>query len=70
MVGVRAAAAELIRQQWLDVPTDLDVLHVELPTVDDAPDFEFELVPELLEAGAEAAEAALAGVTARSTATG
>ena len=65
MVGVRAAAAELIRQQWLDVPTDLDVLHVELPTVDDAPDFEFGLVPELLEAGMEAAEAALAERSAR-----
>jgi hypothetical protein len=34
---------------------------VELPTVDDAPDFEFGLVPELLVAGGEAAEAALAG---------
>ena len=65
MVGVRAAAAELIRQQWLDVPTDLDVLHVELPTVDDAPDFEFGLVPELLVAGMEAAEAALAERPAR-----
>ena len=65
MVGVRAAAAELIRQQWLDVPTDLDVLHVELPTVDDAPDFEFGLVPELLVAGMEAAETALAERSAR-----
>ena len=65
MVGVRAAAAELIRQQWLDVPTDLDVLHVELPTVDDAPDFEFGLVPELLVAGMEAAETALAERSAK-----
>jgi hypothetical protein len=69
MVGVRAAAAELIRQQWLDVPTDLDVLHVELPTVDDAPDFEFGLVPELMAAGMEAAEEALAGTDGWSTAT-
>jgi len=60
MVGVRAAAAELTRQQWLDVPTDLDVLHVELPTEDDAPDFEFELVPDLLAQGALIAEEALA----------
>ena len=60
MVGFRAAAAELTRQQWLDVPRDLDVLHVELPTVDDAPDFEFELVPELLDLGARVAEEALA----------
>ena len=60
MVGVRAAAAELTRQQWLDVPTDLDVLHVELPTVDDAPDFEFELVPDLLAQGALVAEETLA----------
>ena len=60
MVGFRAAAAELTRQQWLDVPRDLDVLHVELPTVDDAPDFEFELVPELLDQGAQVAEEALA----------
>ena len=59
MVGIRAAAAELTRQQWLDVPTDLEVLHLELPTVDDAPDFEFDLVPDLIEAGAEAAERVL-----------
>ena len=59
MVGVRAAAAELTRQQWLDVPTDLDVLHLELPTVDDAPDFEFELVPDLLAEGARVAEETL-----------
>jgi len=60
MVGVRAAAAELTRQQWLDVPADLDVLHVELPTEDDAPDFEFDLVPELLTEGARVAIEALA----------
>ncbi len=60
MVGVRAAAAELTRQQWLDVPTDLDVLHLELPTIDDAPDFEFELVPDLLAEGARVAEETLA----------
>ena len=42
-----------------DVPTDLEVLHLELPTVDDAPDFEFDLVPDLIEAGAEAAEQVL-----------
>ena len=59
MVGIRAAAAELTRQQWLDVPVDLEVLHLELPTVDDAPDFEFDLVPDLIEAGAEAAERVL-----------
>ncbi|MED6328589.1 MAG: patatin-like phospholipase family protein [Actinomycetota bacterium] len=59
MVGVRAAAAELTRQQWLDVPADLDVLHVELPTEDDAPDFEFDLVPDLLEQGADVARRAL-----------
>ena len=59
MVGIRAAAAELTRQQWFDVPTDLEVLHLELPTVDDAPDFEFDLVPDLIEAGAEAAERVL-----------
>jgi len=60
MVGVRAAAAELTRQQWLDVPPDLDVLHLELPTIDDAPDFEFELVPDLLLEGARVAEEVLA----------
>ena len=59
MGGIRAAAAELARQQWFDVPTDLEVLHLELPTVDDAPDFEFDLVPDLIEAGAEAAERVL-----------
>tara|TARA_Y100001960_G_scaffold276699_1_gene307024 strand:- start:29 stop:823 length:795 start_codon:yes stop_codon:yes gene_type:complete len=59
MVGVRAAAAELTRQQWLDVPAEIDVLHVELPTEDDAPDFEFDLVPELLEQGADVARRAL-----------
>ena len=64
LVGFRAAAAELTRQQWLDVPTDLDVLHLELPTVDDAPDFEFELVPDLLAQGAQVAEEALAAVAA------
>jgi len=62
LVGFRAAAAELTRQQWLDVPADLDVLHIELPTVDDAPDFEFELVPDLLAQGAQVAEEALATV--------
>ncbi len=62
LVGFRAAAAELTRQQWLDVPADLDVLHIELPTVDDAPDFEFELVPDLLVQGAQVAEEALATV--------
>ncbi len=62
LVGFRAAAAELTRQQWLDVPADLDVLHIELPTVDDAPDFEFELVPDLLVQGAKVAEEALATV--------
>jgi len=62
LVGFRAAAAELTRQQWLDVPTDLDVLHIELPTVDDAPDFEFELVPDLLVQGAQVAEEVLATV--------
>ncbi len=67
MVGVRAAAAELTRQQWLDVPAELDVLHVELPTEDDAPDFEFDLVPDLLEQGAEVARRALE--TADGTAT-
>jgi hypothetical protein len=46
----------------LDVPTDLDVLHIELPTVDDAPDFEFELVPDLLVQGAQVAEEVLATV--------
>ena len=62
LVGFRAAAAEITRQQWLDVPADLDVLHIELPTVDDAPDFEFELVPDLLVQGAQVAEEALATV--------
>jgi len=65
MVGVRAAAAELTRQQWLDVPSGLDVLHIELPTEDDAPDFEFDLVPELLEQGASVAAEALAQAAAR-----
>lgn len=62
MVGVRAAAAELTRQQWLDVPDDLEVLHLELPTVDDAPDFEFDLVPDLIHQGALVASKALAVV--------
>ena len=62
LVGFRAAAAEITRQQWLDVPADLDVLHIELPTVDVAPDFEFELVPDLLVQGAQVAEEALATV--------
>ena len=70
MVGVRAAAAELTRQQWLDVPADLDVLHVELPTEDDAPDFEFELVPDLLEQGADVARRALEASAGAVTGTG
>ncbi|HIM66106.1 MAG TPA: hypothetical protein EYM46_06010 [Acidimicrobiia bacterium] len=59
LTGFRAAAAELTRQQWLDVPHDLDVIHIGLPEQEGGLDYDFDDVPALIDQGADAAEQVL-----------
>ncbi len=61
LTGFRAAAAELTRQQWIDVPGNLDVLHIALPGDDLTLDYEFDDAARLIDEGAEAARRALDG---------
>ena len=59
MVGFRAASAELTRQEWLDVPKNIEVLHIELPSPDAPLDIDFNGVPDLIKEGEKAAKAVL-----------
>ncbi|MEE2769410.1 MAG: patatin-like phospholipase family protein [Actinomycetota bacterium] len=60
MVGFRAATAEVTHQEWADVPKGFDVLHIAVPGEDAGLDIDFEEIPQLIEKGEGAAEAALA----------
>ncbi|HJO20185.1 MAG TPA: hypothetical protein QF865_07540, partial [Acidimicrobiales bacterium] len=60
LTGFRAATAELTRQEWLDVPPDIEVLHIELRDPGGGLDLDFGETDLLLEEGAGAARAAIA----------
>jgi|TARA_B100000959_G_scaffold263071_1_gene302081 NTE family protein len=59
LTGFRAAAAELTRQEWQDVPIGLDVLHIEMPPEDPDVDYDFDDTRHLIVQGVRAAERAL-----------
>ena len=61
LTGFRAAAAELTRQQWQDVPAGLEVLHIEMPPGDPDIDYDFDDAHHLIVQGGEAAVRALDG---------
>ncbi len=60
LTGFRAATAELTRQEWLDVPPDIEVLHIELRDPGGGLDLDFGETDLLFEEGAGAARAAIA----------
>ena len=60
LTGFRAATTELTRQEWLDVPSGIDVLHIELPDPSGGLDLDFGETDLLLEEGAGAALTAIA----------
>ncbi len=60
LTGFRAATTELTRQEWLDVPESIEVLHVELPMASSGLDLDFGETEALLVEGAEAARGAIA----------
>ncbi|MBC8195578.1 MAG: patatin-like phospholipase family protein [Acidimicrobiia bacterium] len=62
LTGFRAAAAELTRQQWQDVPSGLDVLHIEMPPEDPDVDYDFDDAHHLIVQGGEAADRVLEGL--------
>lgn len=59
MTGFRAATLELTRQEWLDVPPDVEVLHIELPEPSGGLDLDFGETEELFAKGSGAARAAM-----------
>lgn len=60
MMGFRAAAAELTRQQWRDVPAWCSVLHLRLPLDNPGIDDDFNDAPKLMELGYAEAQDTLA----------
>ena len=60
MTGFRAAAAELTRQQWRDVPAWCPVLHLRLPLDNPGIDDDFNDAPKLMALGYTAAQETLA----------
>ncbi|MDE0928602.1 MAG: patatin-like phospholipase family protein [Acidimicrobiales bacterium] len=60
MTGFRAAAAELTRQQWRDVPAWCSVLHLRLPLDNPGIDDDFNDAPKLMELGYAEAQDTLA----------
>ncbi|MEE3250845.1 MAG: patatin-like phospholipase family protein [Actinomycetota bacterium] len=60
LTGFRAATTELTRQEWLDVPVDIEVLHIELPDPSGGLDLDFGDTDLLFEEGAGAGRAAIA----------
>ncbi|HIG24480.1 MAG TPA: hypothetical protein EYG34_09550 [Acidimicrobiia bacterium] len=60
MTGFRAAAAELTRQEWRDVPAHCSVLHLKLPLENPGIDDDFNDAPKLIEFGYTSAQETLA----------
>jgi len=60
LTGFRAATAELTRQEWIDVPADIEVMHIKLVDPGGGLDLDFGDTESLLGDGAAAARAAIA----------
>jgi NTE family protein len=59
LTGFRAAAAELTRQEWADVPADIEVIHLELPVDSTGLDIDFTEAASLIDEGYAAAVSVL-----------
>jgi len=59
LTGFRAATAELTRQEWLDVPGRVNVLHLNLPDTRGGLDLDFGEAESLLKEGSDVARVAI-----------
>jgi hypothetical protein len=51
MTGFRAATAEVTRQEWRDIPQDVEVIHFRLPLDNHGIDDDFREAPQLINLG-------------------